>query len=121
MHRGASTADVARRVARRLLHSHAAAILTPQPRFTLFAPLRHDRPLSVSFLAMLKERYKNNKTTKETPPSHSLSLSLALWGRRWVLASLSRPRARVDLCPPLALTQQQEHEGEQRNQSFCGS
>ena len=59
---------------------------------------------------MLKERYKNNETTKENTPS---PLSLALWGRRWVLASLSLPRARVDLRPPLPWhnRQQQQEEG----------
>ena len=43
-------------------------------------------------------KQRNNKGN----PTYPISLFLsALWGRRWVLASLSFPSARVDLCPPL--------------------
>ena len=89
MHRSASTTNVTRRVARRLPHGHAAALLRPPPRFTFSS--------TCLFLPCSKERYKNNETTNETTPSHSLSRAV---GRRWVLASLSVHRARVDLCPP---------------------
>ena len=97
MHRNASTTNVTRRVARRLPHGHAAALLRPLPRFTLTPPLALSVFSTCLFLPCSKERYKNNETTKETPPSHSLSRAV---GRRWVLASLSVPRARVDLCHP---------------------
>ena len=33
----------------------------------------------VSFLTLLKERYKNNTTTRKTPTPLTLYLSLALW------------------------------------------
>ena len=43
MHRGASATNVNRRVARRLPHSHAAALLTPPPRFTHFTASSRSR------------------------------------------------------------------------------
>ena len=74
MHRGASTTNVSRNVARRLPHSHAVALLTPPPRFTLTPPLAMTISSTCLLLALLKERYKNNETTKEIHP-FSLSLS----------------------------------------------
>ena len=61
-----------------LYHRHASPLSTPV--LVDVAPLSHDLLLYVSFLALLKERYKNNETTKEIPPlSLTLSLSLAVW------------------------------------------
>ena len=87
-------------------HSHDVALLNHLRASPFSPPLLVVVP-SVSFLALLKERYKNNETTKETHPL-PLTLSLALWGHRWVLASLSTP-ALVSTSvppPPLALAQQ---------------
>ena len=57
---------------------HAVALLNPPPLFTPSPRLSNIFSSTCLFLPCLKERYKNNKTTKETPPlSHSLSL--ALW------------------------------------------
>ena len=77
MHRGASVASVTHRVARRLPHRHAATLLRPPPRFTHRPSSPTSSPLRVFFLPCSKERYKNNKTTKESPP---LSLSLSRCG-----------------------------------------
>ena len=85
----------ARRVAQRRLQTHRSP-LKPPPRFTL-SPLFTMTSFFVSS-TLLQERYKNNETTKENP-LHYLTLSLALCGRRWVLASLSILRARVDFRP----------------------
>ena len=48
-----------------------------------------------------RNKQQSNKTTK---PPHCLTLLLALCGCRWVLASLSTPCARFDLCPPCPVT-----------------
>ena len=87
MRRDASTTNVAARSPEGSPTSRRSPSYTTTSLHPL-APLVLHLLLYVSFLALLKEKYKNNKTTKENPPSHSLSRAM---GRRWVLASLSRP------------------------------
>ena len=96
LHRGASAASGA-------AGSPEASAFPPQPSYitasSATSPLFTAAAFLVSF-ALLKERYKNNETTKENPPPPYLTFSLAPWSRRWVLASLSSPScARVDLRP----------------------
>ena len=95
MHLSASATNVARRVARRLPHSHAAALLKPPPRFTIFAPLAMTFS-STCLLALLKRKIQKQQRQRKHPPSHSL----ALWGRRCVLASLSVPALVSTSVPP---------------------
>ena len=98
MRRDASATNVAARSPEGSPTSRRSPSYTTTSLLSL-APLVLHLLLYVSFLALLKERYKNNETTNETPP---LTLSRAL-GRRWVLASLSRPA--LVSTSALALTQ----------------
>ena len=100
IHRSVSTTNV---TARSPEGSHT---VTPQPFLdhrlaSPIAPLSQHLLLYVS--SSCPARKKDTKTTKQQrkpPPSHSLSRAV---GRRWVLASLSRPA--LVSTSPLALTQ----------------
>ena len=97
---------------------HAVALLNPPPLFTQSPRLTIISFYTCLLLALpcLKERYKNNKSTKETTPL-TLSLSRAL-GRRWVLTSLSRPA--LVSTSALALTQTETRRRTGRSKVLAG-
>ena len=71
------------------------------------ATLRHDNLHYVSSSCPAKRKIQKQRNNKgNTLP---LTLSLALWGRRWVLSSLSVPALVSTSVPPLPWHNKQEH------------
>ena len=88
---------------------HAVVLLKPPPLFTHSPRLANIFSSTCLLLPCSKKDTKTTTKQQRKPPlSHSLSRAL---GRRWVLASLSRPA--LVSTSAIALTQQTEHEGEQ--------
>ena len=82
MHRSASTTNVARKVARRLPHSHAVALLNHRHTSPFAPPLSHDHLLYVSSSCPAKRKIQKQRNNKGNSPPLTLSLArcgAAVW------------------------------------------